>query len=258
MRPAARTARDPTVPRQTSRHGRRGSAGAPEVASPPATVRPAHSGPPTDPPRRLPRMAPAPAPEPMVRRNAAGGGVPVPAPPPRHRAQPTRAEPPSSPIKDGPRHADAPGRDDEEGSPVVMRTMGTRHTAEDVEDVAVWLRGLTGCPEVTQTAHASCSNASHGDEPATWFYVEADAEAGVARLRCLSGGHPKDIADSGDRWTFPGVWSCVSCNQSIAEVGLRHSRRGRYGEVAGGRHPLRGVRRRRRPHRHRAGRGRPR
>jgi hypothetical protein len=99
-----------------------------------------------------------------------------------------------------------------------MRTKGTRHTAEDVEDVAVWLRELTGCPEVTQTAHASCLNASHGDEPATWFYVEADAEAGVARLRCLSGGHPKDIADSGDRWTFPGVWSCVSCNQSIAEV----------------------------------------
>ena len=27
-----------------------------------------------------------------------------------------------------------------------------------------------------------------------------------------------DIVDSADHWTFPGVWSCVSCSQSIAEV----------------------------------------
>jgi hypothetical protein len=26
------------------------------------------------------------------------------------------------------------------------------------------------------------------------------------------------VHDSGDHWTFPGVWSCVSCHQSIAEV----------------------------------------
>lgn len=101
---------------------------------------------------------------------------------------------------------------------MVLRTMGTRHTAEDVEDVAGWLRELAGCPEVTQTSYAACSHPSHGDEAATWFYVEADREAGVARLRCLSGGHTKDIVDSAERWTFPGVWSCVSCNQSIAEV----------------------------------------
>jgi hypothetical protein len=48
--------------------------------------------------------------------------------------------------------------------------------------------------------------------------VEADPEAGVARLRCLSGGHTKDVADSALHWTFPGVWSCISCQQSIAEV----------------------------------------
>jgi hypothetical protein len=101
---------------------------------------------------------------------------------------------------------------------VVMRTIGTRHTAEDIEDLAVWVRDLTGCPPVTQTAFAACTHAAHGDEPATWFYVEADAEAGVARLRCLSGGHPHEVADSAEHWTFPGVWSCVSCSQSIAEV----------------------------------------
>jgi hypothetical protein len=71
---------------------------------------------------------------------------------------------------------------------------------------------------VTQTTLAACNHASHGDEPATWFYVEADAAAGVARLRCLPGGHTHDVYDSAAHWTFPGVWSCLSCHQSIAEV----------------------------------------
>jgi hypothetical protein len=106
----------------------------------------------------------------------------------------------------------------EEAPTVVMRTIGSRHMAEDAEDLANWARGLTECPPVTQTALAACTHSSHGDEPATWFYVEADAEAGVARVRCLSGGHSRDILDSADHWTFPGVWSCLSCSQSIAEI----------------------------------------
>jgi hypothetical protein len=101
---------------------------------------------------------------------------------------------------------------------VVMRTVGTRHTAEDTEDLAIWVRELPGGPPITQTALAACAHPSHGPEAATWFYVEADSEAGVARLRCLSGGHTKDVADSALHWTFPGVWSCISCHQSIAEV----------------------------------------
>jgi hypothetical protein len=101
---------------------------------------------------------------------------------------------------------------------VVMRTLGTRHSAEDAEDLATWVRQLTGCPPITQSSVAMCSHPSHGDDPATWFYVEADAEAGVARLRCLSGGHAIDVLDSGEHWTFPGAWACVSCSQSIAEV----------------------------------------
>jgi hypothetical protein len=65
---------------------------------------------------------------------------------------------------------------------------------------------------------ARCNHVWHADEPATWFYVEADAAAGVARLRCLSGGHMSELLDSGAHWTFPGVWACVGCSQSIAEV----------------------------------------
>jgi hypothetical protein len=101
---------------------------------------------------------------------------------------------------------------------VVMRTLGTRHTAEDIEDLAIWVRDLDGCPKVTQTTLGMCGHPSHTEEPATWFYVEADAENGVARLRCLSGGHVNDLLDSAENWTFPHVWSCISCSQSIAEI----------------------------------------
>lgn len=101
---------------------------------------------------------------------------------------------------------------------MVMRTLGNRQSAENAEDLATWVQSLTGCPPITQTAIAVCRHPSHGDDPATWFFVEGDAEAGVARLRCLSGGHVIDVLDSADHWTFPGAWACVSCSQSIAEV----------------------------------------
>jgi hypothetical protein len=101
---------------------------------------------------------------------------------------------------------------------MAMRTLGSRHTAEDAKDLAVWVRSLSGCPPITQTMLAQCNHPSHGDEPATWFFAEGDAEAGVARLRCLSGGHTTDVLDSAQRWTFPGAWACVSCSQSISEV----------------------------------------
>ena len=101
---------------------------------------------------------------------------------------------------------------------MVMRTVGNRHAAEDVEDLAIWVRGLGECPPVTQTAFAACPHPVHGDDPASWFYVEADPEGGVARLRCLAGGHANDVLDSAEHWTYPGVWACRSCGQSIAEV----------------------------------------
>jgi len=101
---------------------------------------------------------------------------------------------------------------------VVMRTAGTRHTAESVTDLMDWVRSLEGDLQITRTKQATCQAPSHGDEPATWFYVEADPHHGVARLRCLSGGHIYSVADSDRRWTFPHTWSCNGCNQSIAEV----------------------------------------
>jgi hypothetical protein len=103
---------------------------------------------------------------------------------------------------------------------VVLRTVGNRTVAETADDVVTWLERLTGCPPVSHTKIAVCTHPSHGEDVAAagWFYVEGDPTEGVARLRCLSGGHANDLLDSADRWTYPGVWACPSCSQSIAEV----------------------------------------
>jgi hypothetical protein len=101
---------------------------------------------------------------------------------------------------------------------MVMRTVGKRERAESVEDLFGWLRGMTDCPPIGPTAVAQCFHPSHGDEPATWFYVEADATEGVARLRCLACADMRPILDSAERWNYPQAWSCNNCGQSIAEV----------------------------------------
>jgi hypothetical protein len=109
---------------------------------------------------------------------------------------------------------------------MVMRTVGTRERAESVDDLVQWVEALRGCPPVGHTSVARCFHPAHGDEPATWFYLEADAEAGVARLRCLSGGHVHELLDSAERWTFPPAWACLACSQSLAEVVYGVSERG--------------------------------
>jgi hypothetical protein len=101
---------------------------------------------------------------------------------------------------------------------VALRSVGPRLIAENSEDVVEWVKRLSGCPPVTHTKLAACTQPSHGDDPAQWFYVEGDAEAGVARLRCLSGGHVVDLLDSAAHWTYPHAWSCPACSQSITEV----------------------------------------
>lgn len=100
---------------------------------------------------------------------------------------------------------------------MTLRNVQGRPTAEDVQDVADWLTALEGCPPVTATSVVSCRR--HDDE-AVWFYVEADATAGVARTRCLACSGVQELLDSGDRWTYPMAWSCSRCSQSIAEVVL--------------------------------------
>ncbi|HVU61764.1 MAG TPA: hypothetical protein VHA79_05555 [Mycobacteriales bacterium] len=99
-----------------------------------------------------------------------------------------------------------------------LRSVGPRLISENVDDVVEWVSRLQNCPPITRTKVALCQNPSHGGDPANWFYVEADVEEGVARLRCLAGGHVNDVLDSAEHWTYPGVWACPACGQSIAEV----------------------------------------
>lgn len=99
---------------------------------------------------------------------------------------------------------------------MVMRTVGGIRTGEDVEDLREFVKHLDGAPPVQETVVLDC--AKHGDERPTWTYVEADAEHGVARRRCVQCAGTKDVLDSGERWTFPMMWACGTCSQSIAEV----------------------------------------
>ena len=101
---------------------------------------------------------------------------------------------------------------------MTLRTVGGKQTAETSEDLAHWVMSLTGGLPITRTVLARCTKPAHGDEPATWFYVEADAREGVARTRCLSCADMKPLLDSAERWTYPPAWACHNCNQSIAEV----------------------------------------
>lgn len=101
---------------------------------------------------------------------------------------------------------------------MTLRSLSGRSYAEDVADVVTWLGNLDGCPSIDDARPATCRSASHGEEPGTWFYVEADAAEGVARLRCLGCGGVHPVLDSADRWTYPSAWSCPNCRQSIAEV----------------------------------------
>ena len=101
---------------------------------------------------------------------------------------------------------------------MTLRTVAGRRIGETAADLQAWLRQLDGCPSISQTVLATCPSEQHADEPATWFYVEADARESIARRRCLSCGRTCDVLDSAEHWTFPRMWSCSGCGQSIAEV----------------------------------------
>ena len=101
---------------------------------------------------------------------------------------------------------------------MTLRTVGGHQTAESVDDLSQWLRDLRGCPTVNRTVARQCTRPSHGEEPGTWFYVEADRANGVARLRCLGCGDARGVLDSEEHWSYPSTWACTTCGQSIAEV----------------------------------------
>jgi hypothetical protein len=103
---------------------------------------------------------------------------------------------------------------------VTLQRLHDHKTGEDADDLLTWLQSLPECPSVDVTALATCRNTAHGDDRPTWFYVEADAAAGIARRRCLACGVVHHMLDSQQHWQ-PGVHtaSCPTCAQSMFEVG---------------------------------------
>lgn len=111
---------------------------------------------------------------------------------------------------------------------MVLHTVAGNTVGEDADDLQVWLRSLGGCPHVTHTLLTRCDNPAHGDDRPSWFYVEGDPVAGVARRRCLSCATVKPLLDSEAHWTYPPMWMCTACGQSIAEIAV-----GAHAEPAG-------------------------
>lgn len=116
---------------------------------------------------------------------------------------------------------------------MVVQSVAGKKVGEDVEDLQGWMRSLQGCPPISATAVASCANPTH-DEPATWFFVEADPRKALARRRCLACGVSASTFDSEHRWTHPPMWACSTCAQSIVELaaGLHAEPDGRITWVA--------------------------
>jgi hypothetical protein len=103
---------------------------------------------------------------------------------------------------------------------VTVRTQVDHLIGETSDDLRSWTRSLAGCPPVTHTLLAACPAPAHNGEKPTWFFPSADADEGVAQLRCVACGTATDVMDSGDHWTYPHVWACLSCGQSMGEVVL--------------------------------------
>jgi hypothetical protein len=96
----------------------------------------------------------------------------------------------------------------------VTPQLGT--VGEDADDLRDYLHGLAGCPPIHHTQVLRCS----GTDESTWFYVESDAEASVARRRCVGCGRTTHLLDSEAHWTHPPMHACAGCGTSIVELAI--------------------------------------
>jgi hypothetical protein len=99
---------------------------------------------------------------------------------------------------------------------MVLKKVAGARTGEDAEDLRSWLSSLEGSPAVHETVVLACEK--HGDQRPTWAYVEAKADDGIARRRCIACATTVHLLDSEARWTYPQMWSCRGCGNSIVEV----------------------------------------
>ena len=101
---------------------------------------------------------------------------------------------------------------------MVLKKVAGARTGEDAEDLRSWLSSLEGAPEVHETVVLAC--AQHGDERPTWAYVEGNSVEGIARRRCIACATTVHLLDSESRWTYPPMYACRGCGNSIVEVAV--------------------------------------
>jgi hypothetical protein len=110
--------------------------------------------------------------------------------------------------------------------------METHAVGENPDDLRAWMLALEGGPTVTHVQVQQCrEDSAHGDDRPFWFFAEADARHGVARLRCVACGQAHSLFDSDERWTYPPMHACGSCEQSMVEVAVGvHAEQNEAGE----------------------------
>lgn len=101
---------------------------------------------------------------------------------------------------------------------MALQTVAGHRVGENADDLKAWLRELPGCPAITHTLAATCVEPSHGGEPSVWFYVEGDPRMGIARRRCVRCAAVRPLLDSEEHWTYPPMWACWHCQNSLCEV----------------------------------------
>jgi hypothetical protein len=101
---------------------------------------------------------------------------------------------------------------------MVLKKVAGARKGEDVEDLRAWLSSLGSGPEVHETVVLACPQ--HGDERPTWAYVEGNVREGIARRRCLACATTVHLLDSEARWTYPPMFCCQGCRNSIVEVAV--------------------------------------
>ena len=101
---------------------------------------------------------------------------------------------------------------------MTVRTRSGNPVGEDVADLHAWLTSLPLPLPVHRTQQLVCAAPGHGPEEGTWLFVEADAATSVARCRCVGCGAAQWVGESEAHWTYPHMWSCPACANSLAEV----------------------------------------
>ena len=102
-----------------------------------------------------------------------------------------------------------------------LESLENHVVGDNPDDLRAWVLALAGGPGVTHVQVQHCrEDAAHGEDRPFWFFAEADGRHGVVRLRCVACGQAHSLFDSDERWTYPPMFACATCAQSMLEVAI--------------------------------------